>query len=98
LSEHDERFEREILDVYLKTTPPLMTNLVAAIRSHEFPSAIRLAHTLRGSSRSIGANQFGDLCQEVEALAEQNQPYRHVDRLERQFAELIEECAKFVAR
>jgi PAS domain S-box-containing protein len=97
LSENDSRFEREILEVYLKTTPALMLNLAEAIRSQSFASAIRLAHTLRGSSRSIGANQFADLCQEVESLAEQNQTYRHVDRLERQFDELIEECQRFVS-
>ena len=98
LSENDERFEREILDVYLKTSPALMTSLIEAIRSYSFPAAVRLAHTLRGSSRSIGADQFGDLCQEIESLAEQNQAYRHLDRLERQFTELINECEKFVNR
>jgi PAS domain S-box-containing protein len=96
LSENDERFEREILDVYLKTSPDLMRSLIEAIRTHSFPAAVRLAHTLRGSSRSIGANQFGDLCQEIESLAEQNQAYRHLDRLERQFTDLIDECEKFV--
>lgn len=96
LSENDERFEREILDVYLRTSPELMKNLIEAIRTHSFPAAVRLAHTLRGSSRSIGANQFGDLCQEIESLAEQNQAYRHLDRLERQFSDLIDECEKFV--
>lgn len=97
LSENDERFEREILDVYLQTTPPLMTGLIEAIRTHSFSDAIRLAHTLRGSSRSIGANQFGDLCQEIESLAEQGQAYRHIDRFEGQFAALVDECAKFIA-
>jgi len=97
LSENDPRFEREILDVYLKTTPALMSSLIDALRTHSYATAIRLAHTLRGSSRSIGANQFGDLCQEIESLAEQSQAYRHVDRFERQFAELIDECEKFVA-
>ena len=98
LSENDPQFEREILEVYLKTTPQLMQGLVDAIRTHSFQVAIRLAHTLHGSSRSIGANQFGDLCQEIESLAEQSQAYRHVDRLERQYAELIEECQNFVTR
>jgi CheY-like chemotaxis protein len=96
LSENDERFEREILEVYLKTTPFLMTSLIEALRGQAFSTAVRLAHTLRGSSRSIGANQFGDVCQEVESLAEQNQVYRHLDRLQRQFNELIDECEKFV--
>jgi CheY-like chemotaxis protein len=97
LSEGDARFEREILDVYVKTTPPLMEGLVEAIRTHAFANAIRLAHTLRGSSRSIGANQFADLCQEVESLADQNQTYRHVDLLERLFAELMVECQGFIS-
>ena len=98
LSEGDEVFERQILEVYLKTTPAIMQSLGEALRSNSFQAIVRLAHTLRGSSRSIGANQFGDLCQEVESLAEQNQAYRHLDRLERQFNELIDECQKFVKR
>jgi CheY-like chemotaxis protein len=97
ISENDTQFEREILDVYVKTAPALMKGLTEAIRSHDFASAIRMSHTLRGSSKSIGANYFGDVCQEVESLAEQNQAYRHVERMEQQFSELVEECERFIA-
>ena len=98
LSESNEEFERDILKVYLHNTPDLMDSLLDSLRTQSFQSAIRLAHTLCGSSRSIGAIQFSELCQEVEELAEQNQSYRHLDRLEQQFRDLIDECTKFVSK
>ncbi len=95
-SADDPKFEREILTVYIHSLKPLMHELAAAIRSQSHANVNRLTHTMKGSSRSIGANQFADLCQEVESLSESGQPYCHVDRLERHFEELVAECRKFI--
>jgi len=97
MSNNDSEFEKQILNVYLQTMPPLMSQLGEAIRTQNHPASSRVAHALMGSSRSIGANQFADVLQEVESLAETGQPYRHVDRLERQFEELVGECQRFIS-
>ncbi|MDR3692139.1 MAG: PAS domain-containing protein [Fimbriimonas sp.] len=97
MSNNDPEFEKEILRVYLTTMPPLMEQLSRAIRTQSHALANRVSHTLIGSSRSIGANHFADTCQEVESLSEIGQPYRHVERLERQFEELIAECLRYTA-
>lgn len=96
MSNDDHEFEKQILAVYLNTMPPLMEQLAQAIRTQSHSVANRVSHTLKGSSRSIGANQFADLCQEVESLSEAKQPYRHVERLERQFDDLIAECRRYI--
>jgi len=96
MTQNDSEFERQILTVYLNSMPPLMLQLSKAIRTQSHSAVNRLSHTLKGSSRSIGANQFADLCDEVESLSNANQPYRHVERLERQFEDLVAECERFV--
>jgi len=94
-SNHDDEFEQQIITIYMHTMPPLMTQLVEAIHSNATHNIIRLSHTLKGSSRSIGANALADICDEIEQVAKSGDPFPSTESIKQQFDELIEECRQF---
>ena len=96
ISDNDQDFEREIISIYVHMMPAIVNQLIQAIQLRNHVTANRLAHTLKGSSRSIGANQFGDICDEIEQLSSANQPISNIERLRQQFDELIADCEKFL--
>jgi CheY-like chemotaxis protein len=60
ISGGDVEFEREILDTFLASVPDLIAELKAAVAVGDKTVAVRIAHTLKGSARSVGANDFAE--------------------------------------
>ena len=58
-------FER-LVDVFARTTPPLLDELLAAVAAGDAETAGRLAHKLRGSSETVGAQRLSALARRVE--------------------------------
>lgn len=56
----------ELLAEYLQSVHSLKARLVVAAESGDSLVVSSLAHRLKGSSRMVGANNFGDLCAELE--------------------------------
>jgi two-component system, sensor histidine kinase and response regulator len=69
MSGGDYEFVSEVLATFVESTPSLITDLQNALFQGNAAGAMHAAHTLKGSSRSIGAEPFALLCQEVEHAA-----------------------------
>jgi PAS domain S-box-containing protein len=71
ISGGDAEFETELLEVYLSSAPLVLEDLRTAVAQQDMSSIYSCAHTLKGSSRSIGANQFAQLCERLEMAAKE---------------------------
>ena len=61
----DLNLERELLGLFLGQFTPIRTQLVGAATANDWKFA---AHTLKGSARSIGAPQIGELAEKLELM------------------------------
>jgi HPt (histidine-containing phosphotransfer) domain-containing protein len=65
----DQEFVSELVDDFLADAPAQLEGLRAASSSGDSDMARRAAHTLKGTSRTFGAEVLAALCQEAEAAA-----------------------------
>ena len=63
----DGEFLVELIDEFLADAPVQLESLREALGSGDVERARRAAHTLKGTSRTFGAEALGLLCQEAEA-------------------------------
>jgi HPt (histidine-containing phosphotransfer) domain-containing protein len=68
MSAGDTEFEAELMQEFLRVTPDLLDGLESSLQSRDLPMLERVAHTLKGSCRSLGARPMSDPCE----LLEQN--------------------------
>jgi HPt (histidine-containing phosphotransfer) domain-containing protein len=61
-----EDLRRRILTEYMKTSPVLMSQLTASVAANDLAEIERVAHSLKGSSRTVGAFALADLCEAIE--------------------------------
>jgi two-component system sensor histidine kinase EvgS len=69
ISDGDDTFEREIARDYLAQARELVTRMGVSLERGDAPALQRDAHTLKGSSRTIGAEGLGSIGAEIERLA-----------------------------
>lgn len=65
----DPAFLAELVDDVLVDGPALIDSLREAVAAGDAPAARRAAHTLKGASRTFGADQLAELCQQAETAA-----------------------------
>ena len=63
---------KEILNVFLESTPDSIMQLQNAINSNNLSKVQSCAHTIKGSAANVGANQLSLLASEIEQLAKLN--------------------------
>lgn len=66
MSGDDYDFVIEVLETFTDCAPALIEDLQRALKEGNGAAATHAAHTLKGSSRSIGAEPFAAMCQEIE--------------------------------
>jgi len=66
ISDGDAEFEREICGEYLAQARELLTQIAAATAAGDTVALRRAAHTLKGSSRTIGAEAVATVTAEIE--------------------------------
>ncbi|MEA2554290.1 MAG: two-component system, sensor histidine kinase and response regulator [Fimbriimonadaceae bacterium] len=71
MSAGDSQFLQELLSTYVETATDLIKSIEFAAEEGATEKAIYSTHTLKGSSRSIGAEPMGELCQAMEQAARQ---------------------------
>jgi HPt (histidine-containing phosphotransfer) domain-containing protein len=64
--ETDFEFVVELLDIYLNESPKLIESVEKYVHAKDMPNLTIAAHTLKGSSKNLGANALGDLCYQFE--------------------------------
>ena len=67
----DPVFEREIVGEFMGLADQMLTEISEAIRTADPKRLSEAAHSLKGSSRSLGAAPLGDLCEEFETAGRQ---------------------------
>ena len=70
----DHSFMRDLLEGYLDNSSSLITKMGKAFQDRDARRLKDFAHTLKSSSKMIGANQLADLCQAIELDSEQVSP------------------------
>jgi two-component system sensor histidine kinase/response regulator len=66
LSEVGPGMIEQLVDVFARSTPPLLSELVAAVESADNETRHRLAHKLRGGSEAVGALRLSELASRLE--------------------------------
>ena len=68
-----------IVQLYAEGLPAHCAELVALLAAGDLPNLRRSAHSLKGSSVSMGANQLGALAAQIEKLAASGQGSTELD-------------------
>ncbi|MDY6806733.1 MAG: response regulator [Cyanobacteriota bacterium] len=79
---------RELIDIFFEDTPKLLARMRDAIAAGNINEIELAAHSLKGNSRTMGANFMGELCAELELKAEEDSldgAQRCLEELEREF-------------
>ncbi len=61
-------FLKDLIDSYVATTEPLITRIRSAVAQGDPDRLRRAAHTLKGSSRSMGVVKVGEICLKLETI------------------------------
>jgi len=61
-------FINELVQAYFDETPQLLTKLQQALESKDFDTFRQAAHSIKSTSNSFGALEFGGLAKELEMM------------------------------
>lgn len=62
----------ELAPLFISDIPPLIDEAERMLAAHDANRLKEVAHTLKGSSSSMGLRRFSELCFELEMLAREN--------------------------
>src|SRR5262249_12250093 len=79
----DTEFEQQIAGEYVNQAADLLQEMAEAAGRHDAEAVRRSAHTLKGSSRTIGALSVAGVAAEIEQLAAAGDPSAAATRLDR---------------
>lgn len=78
----DEEFIAELLGDFLAQTPSLIAAIESAIAQGDADTLGKAAHTLKGSARAIGADEFAAIALVLEQAGKQNNLSRAPETLQ----------------
>jgi CheY-like chemotaxis protein/HPt (histidine-containing phosphotransfer) domain-containing protein len=71
LGDEAEQIQAELIGMFLQSTPERIKKLYELLKKNEAEPIYHLTHTLKGESKTFGANRFSDLCKEMEQMAKE---------------------------
>lgn len=80
----DTQLVNELLAIYLKDAPDLIQKIKASIEAMDYSTIATDAHSLKGASANMGAEQVRQACEQIEYVGNHQQP----DNLHQAFDEL----------
>ncbi len=83
-------FLKQIVGVFEEQTVEILEALRAAATANDLVTLGNLAHKLKGSSRTVGAAELGNLCESLERDARQGEMPDASERLDG----LVEACSR----
>jgi len=95
----DSALIRDVVNVFLETTPKSMHALESTIKKQQKDEAARLAHTIKGAAANIGGNQFRAVAARIEKACDSvnwREAEALVPRLNKQFEFLEQAMRDFV--
>ena len=90
--DNNEELLSRITEIYIRTTPDLMSELYQALSSADVERVGSLAHQLKGISENIGAVAISEICRLLEQDAKSHQPEHlsgRVDQLKIEYQKLV---------
>ncbi|MCW2277565.1 PAS domain-containing hybrid sensor histidine kinase/response regulator [Heliophilum fasciatum] len=72
----DPNLVNQLLQMFLKESSVLLTQLITALKLTDIPAIIKLAHSLKSASSALGALRLAAICAHYEAIARAN----HLDQ------------------
>ena len=79
----DAEFIAELLGDFVSQTPELMEQIATAVAQGDAATLGKAAHTLKGSARAIGADEFAAIAFELEQAGKQGDLSNAPDALQR---------------
>ena len=64
----DDAFVADLLETYLADGTEQLEAIDEAVRASAADALVRPAHTLKSSSRTVGANRLGELTRQIEVI------------------------------
>jgi len=95
LSGGDKKFEREIIEMMLKSIPDDISKMVTAIHEKDFPAARSISHRLKSSAALAGENQLAAILEECENSCTASQEPKN---LEAKLKEITERQIKLLEK
>lgn len=90
---------RELVGIYIDTTPPLINSAKDAVRTHDEHKLEAIVHELKGASSALFLTEVADLCNRIEFAAHESN-WDEIDEtlplLEQQFGRTMEEIRRTV--
>jgi CheY-like chemotaxis protein len=83
----DMSLYKEIAGIYILQTPGLIDSFYKYLKDNDTKAAVRQVHSIKSSSRAIGAIKLGDIAAEMEALAAEEK----IPAIEKAYAQLKNE-------
>lgn len=77
----------ELIDLYLQSTAQRITTMLNAAREGEWEQLKRAAHTLKGSSSTLGVRQIAKICQDLEVASSRSDVHTLMSLLESKYVE-----------
>ena len=87
-------FVIDILEKYVRVTDEMLGQLRAAVDTADHAAASSLAHSLKSSSRTVGATQLGTLLEDLERAASDQRPLAELMERVCQEFERVREAAR----
>ena len=95
----DPEFEREIVAEFMGLAEQMLAEISDAIRSGDAKRLFEAAHSLKGSSRSLGAAPLGELCERLESAGREGRTVgpEALERLRIEYARVESETRAIVS-
>ena len=89
----------EMAGIFLEDAVPLIEQMKMGHANHDFTAVREAAHALKGSSATIGLDQFANICLAVETSSKQNEAdsvNNHLKTLELTYVHIAEALSTFL--
>jgi len=86
-------FEKELLETFLTSSKSSLNNIIAALSTGDFETIRQEAHSIKGSARSLGFEEIGELAKDIEyAARDRNNEFNYLEHIEKisEYIKLVE--------
>jgi HPt (histidine-containing phosphotransfer) domain-containing protein len=81
LTNGDDAFIREMLEIFIRNTPESMRNINASLKKKDFEAISAFAHKLKSSIQIVGDNKLHDLVKQIESEAKTEARFKKLSTL-----------------
>lgn len=97
MMDDDGSFVKELVDLFVTDSAASMSELQLLLQSNDLTTARQVAHRIKGSALSIGANRLAALASDIEGTKHAESMNESTTRLvtlrEETISELIKQCS-----